>query len=246
MKKLWLIPILLLMVLPCWAEEIQLARMTQGILGSGGVAAPANTPIAIVSGSENAVQANYSTSLGCPLGASTTAGNQIIVCIVFSGGSAATISSVADGHNTYASVIDVTGAPKIALYKAESIAGGAETVTVTCDAEAGNLSIAAFEVEGAATNSYDVGEYAVSGWGTSADSGNGEATSQNNCLLIGLIGHNSAGATNFAAGANWTLLDSANSIYVEHRTVSSTGTYDATASWTGDMNWSCIFAAFKD
>lgn len=41
MKRLWLIPILCLLALPCAADDMRLARMQQAIVGSGVVTAPA-------------------------------------------------------------------------------------------------------------------------------------------------------------------------------------------------------------
>lgn len=99
----------------------------------------------------------------------TTAGNRLIVSIA---GTFTTdvITSVSDGHNTYAQTTKFLNYGGIGLYhySAANIAGGNETLTVTVSASK-SINCALHEVSGTDTSTYDVADSAGSVGSTSTD-----------------------------------------------------------------------------
>jgi chitodextrinase len=180
--------------------------------------------------------------------APTTAGNWIGVAV--RAGQAGQTITVSDSRgNTYRKAIqlneDVDGVT-LALYYAEAIAGGVDTVSVSSSLPGGLLRFALFEYAGvAAANSFDGGTTAQ-GTSTTAASG-GFATTVPGDLLIGMV--TTANGQAFTAGAGFTLeerIPASNSkLGVEDRTLTSAGSTSAQFALSSSDVWGALAAAFK-
>lgn len=222
-----------------------------------GVATPANfsltnlstAPVNIALVQHNGLDAGTVTtgSLAFPL--ANTAGNWIAVCIR-AGFSSSQVFTVRDSiGNTYKqaaqfglSVSTIT----MAIYYAENIKGGANTVTVS-DTVSGPLRFAIQEYSGVATsNSLDVTAMAQ-GTGTSPNSGNLTTTASGDLLLAAIATIN-AGA--FTAGTGYTIRDFVpvepnTKLISESQIQSAAGVASASASLAASDGWGAVLAAFK-
>ena len=133
-----------------------------------------------------------------------------------------------------------------AIYYASNIkaaAAGTNTVTVTFNASTPFVDIRALEYSGLdPVNPFDVGTSA-SGTGTSANSGTVTTTAAN-ALIFG-AGITTGGFS--AAGTNFTsrIITTPDADIAEDRFVTTTGSYNATASLGGSAAWVMQVAAFR-
>lgn len=225
--------------------------------GFSGVANPANfslTNTASVAANILLVQhtsqdAGTTTSTSIAFKSSNTAGNFIAVCIR-AGISSSQVFTVTDSNgNTYrqASQVGFTAAGvTMAVYYAENIKAGANTVTVA-DTVAGPIRTAILEYSGVATsNSKDVA-VAATGTSTSPNSGNATTTA-NGDLLLGAVGTTN-GAT-FTAGPGYKIEELVPvtpnpKLIAEDQILTSAGTASASATIAATDTWGAILAAFK-
>ena len=130
------------------------------------------------------------------------------------------------------------GGYTICLMYAENAKAGANTVSANFNGD--GRSILA-EFSGVATTSSLDGTNSNHGTGATADSGNFVTTNPTDLLVGGVM---SFGNTP-SAGSNWTALASTDQYdWSEYRTVSSAGSYSASAS-VGGSDWLAVGAAFK-
>ncbi len=137
----------------------------------------------------------------------TTAGNRLIVSI---GGNftSDTVTSVADGHNTYTrSGAPVTNYGGVGLYhySAPNIAGGNETVTVT-SSSGKSISCALHEYSGTDTGAADKYDIAGSAGSTStdADTSPSVTTTTDGQLIFSSIIEVPGSSVTFTAGTAYT------------------------------------------
>jgi hypothetical protein len=178
-----------------------------------------------------------------------TGGNFIAVCIR-GGLSSSQVFAVKDSNgNTYkqASQIGFTAsAVTLAIYYAENIKSGADTVTVS-DTVSGPLRISILEYSGVATsNSLDAATAAI-GTTSSPNSGN-LTTASNGDLLLGTIATTNTGS--FTAGTGYKIeefvpAEPNTKLITEDQVQTSAGVTSAAASLTGSDAWGVALAAFK-
>ena len=181
-------------------------------------------------------------------GANTT-GNFIAVAIR-GGLSNSQVFAVKDSNsNTYkqAKQIGSSGsAVTSAIYYAENINAGANTITVTMTVS-GPLRIDILEYSGvAASNSLDATTAATT-TSTSPDTGS-LTTTANGDLLLAMV--STADSTTFTVGSSYTIRDFVpaepnTKLITEDQIQSSAGTASATATLNPSSNWGAILAAFK-
>ena len=172
-----------------------------------------------------------------------TAGNLNVVAVRW-GDNTSSISSVTDSKgNTYARAVGPTSNPGLqqSIYYAKNIGAGSNTVTVKFSQAAAYPDLRILEYSGLdLTNPLDV-TAGASGSGTSASSGSATTTSANE-LIFGAgnsARHFTAGGSGFAS----RMINIYGNI-AEDKTVTSSGSYDATASnFTG--LWVMQMATFR-
>jgi hypothetical protein len=180
--------------------------------------------------------------------AANTAGNWIGVAIR-AGRTGQTFTVTDTRGNTYRRAVqlnDTGSGTTVALFYAENIAGGANTVTVS-DTRSGTLRFAILEYAGVATlNSLD-GTAASQGFGATANSGPATTTA-NGDLIVGVIA--SFAPSLFVAGSGYTLQDQVPAapntrLITEDRRQASAGPVSATATTSTAGNWGALLAAFR-
>src|SRR5229473_7929751 len=193
--------------------------------------------------------AGTTTTSSLSFTSANTAGNLIAVC-VRGGLSSSQVFTIVDSNgNTYkqASQIGFTAsAVTLAIYYAENIKSGANTVTVS-DTVSGPIRFSILEYSGVATsNSLDAASATV-GNSSSPNSGNLTTTS-NGELLLGAIATTNAGS--FTAGTGYTIEEfvpappNAKLIALD-QIQTSAGLTSAAASLAGSDVWGAALAAFK-
>jgi hypothetical protein len=180
---------------------------------------------------------------------SNTAGNWIAVGIR-AGLSSAQVFTVKDSNgNTYKPAAQLgftASAVTMAIYYAESIKGGANTVTVT-GTVSGPLRIAVLEYSGVApTNSLDATAMAQ-GNTASPNSGNLTTTAAGD-LLLGAIATTNPGT--FTAASGYTIEDRVPAVpntklITEDQIQTAAGLASAGATLTASDNWGVVLGAFK-
>jgi RHS repeat-associated protein len=188
------------------------------------------------------------TSATLSFASNNTAGNWIAVC-VRAGVPGETISVSDSRGNTYQKVDqfnEIIDGDTLAIFYAENIAGGANTITVT-DTTPATLRIAILEYSGVATsNSLDVTATAT---GTSVSPNSGSATTTaNGELLVGMIMAGSAAT--FTAGSGYTTEEAVpaepnTKLMVEDQIQAAAGTASANASLATSDDWAAALATFK-
>jgi uncharacterized protein YbbK (DUF523 family) len=178
-----------------------------------------------------------------------TAGNWIAVSIR-GGLSSSQVFTVVDSNgNTYRQAAQIgftSSAVTLAIYYAENIKGGANTITVS-DTVSGPLRFAILEYSGVATsNSLDVFASAT-GTSSSPSSGNLTTTASGD-LLLGAIATTNPGA--FTAGAGYKIeefvpVEPNTKLAVEDQVQTSAGLASAAVSLSGSDAWGVVLAAFK-
>ncbi len=177
-----------------------------------------------------------------------TAGNLNIVAVGW-GDNVSAISSVTDARgNTYSLAVGPTSNTGLqqAIYYAKNIASGSNTVTVKFNQAAVYPDVRILEYSGLnSTSPLDV-TAAATGSGTTASSSSATTTSANELIFDA---GTTTGITFTASGSGFTtrLVDIYGNM-AEDKTVSSTGSYAATATITGAYNssyWIMQMVAFK-
>jgi len=178
-----------------------------------------------------------------------TAGNFIAV-VIRGGLSNSQVFTITDSNgNTYkqAAQIGSSGsAVTNAIYYAENIKGGANTITASMTVS-GPLRFAILEYSGVATsNSLDVAVVATA-TSTAPNSGNATTTVSGD-LLLGAVG--TADSTAFTAGTGYTIRDfvpaePSTKLIDEDQIQAAAGTVSASATLSPSSSWGAILAAFK-
>jgi len=201
-------------------------------------------------GSIGFVQVNYKTSnpsgstLVVPYTAAQTAGNLNIVVVGWNDTTSA-VSSISDSRgNTYIRAIGPTTGTALSqsIYYAKNIPGGSNTVTVVFNQTAAYPDVRVLEYSGADTsNPLDV-TAGASGTGLTGNSGSATTTSANELV--------------FGTGMTFDIYNAAGSGYTnrvitnfgdiaEDKSVTSTGSYNATAPMRSSAAWVMQMATFK-
>ena len=197
---------------------------------------------------------SVATSVSATLASSVTTGNSILVATEAAyPGSGEIVNSVTDSlGNTYtaiASSVNTHCAHYTEWFYASNVVGGSDTVTANFagDPNGGGGTVAAMEWSG-------VGGFDVAGLdGNSSCPWSSEVTTAfistgNSVDLLLAFFVDTSGAESIAAGSGYTLINSflgAADHGIEAESVSSTGSYDATFSLGGSVNWEADIVAFK-
>jgi len=222
-----------------------------------GVGTPANfslTNTASVAVNISLVQhtsldAGITTTGSLAFTSSNTAGNWVGV-LIRAGLSSSQVFTVKDSNgNTYNKAAQIgftSSAVTLAIYYAENIKGGANTVTVT-DTVSGPLRIAILEYSGVATSNSVDASVAATGTSASPNSGSLNTTASGDLLLAAVAATNSEG---FAAASGYTLEDSVpappnTKLITEDQIQASAGAASAGATLSGSDTWGAVLAAFK-
>ncbi len=183
------------------------------------------------------------TSIAITYTAAQTAGDLNVVAVMW-GDTTRAISSVTDSKgNTYTLAVGLTKGTGLssAIYYAKNIASGSNTVTVTFNGSAGWPNVNVLEYKGLDTvNPLDV-KAAATGSGTTANSGSATTTSANE-LIVGM-GNPSSVFTSAGSGFTNRMINAFGGIS-EDKIVSSTGSYNATATLTSG-SWVMQMATFR-
>jgi hypothetical protein len=187
--------------------------------------------------------ATSGSSVAVTYPAAQTAGNLNVVAVMW-GDTTSTVSSVTDSKgNAYTLAVGPTQNTGVtqSIYYAKNIVAGSNTVTVTFKQSAAWPNVNVLEYSGLSTTSpLDVFSGA-SGSGTAANSGAATTTSANE-LIFG-TGSTSSVTTGAGSGFSNRIINSFGDIS-EDRIVSSTGSYNATATMTSG-SWVMQMVAFK-
>lgn len=195
---------------------------------------------AVVSGQVAAKNAGTASSTTQAFASNVTAGNLIFVIVGWNG--VATVSSVADGAlgNTYTQTDAKqawASADNVQGFYAKNINGGACTITVTLSVTSVSyLEVYQMEISGSDTTAPLDAHNTSSGTGTDPASGN-LVTGTANEIIVGYC-------TNRTAGAGYTSDSTFDDNQLEHKVVSSTGTYTATFVGNG-VSYGMVAATFK-
>ena len=183
----------------------------------------------------------------------TTAGHEIIVFVGVYYITQTTISVT--GTNTYHQKVSAsgTGTGAAQIWTAENIAGGNETITITCTgANCGYTVATAAEYSGLATSgSFDQSNLNAGASSTSYTSGSTPATTQANELLVGVVGllSSSITCTPDTSTVSWSALDrstgSSQEICTQQAIVTATGAYQANGTLSSAAAAVSIVATFK-
>lgn len=175
---------------------------------------------------------------------SNIAGNWIAVSVRGSQSSSQVFTVRDSNGNTYQKgpQVGFTGsAVTLAIYYAENIKGGANTVTVSMTVS-GQLRFAIAEYSGVAiSNSLDSFAAATS---TSSSPNTGNlTTTANGELLLGAIG--TTNSATFTAGAGYTIRDSVPELITEDQVQAAAGVTSAGATLSASDSWGAVLIAAK-
>jgi len=224
--------------------------VTVGGVASNGVPFTVTTPpanIALVQ--HKGLDAGTATTATLAFASATTAGNFIAV-VIRGGNSNAQVFTVRDSiSNTYKQAKQLASsgsAVTSAIYYAENVKGGANTVTVTMTVS-GPLRFAILEYSGVATSNSLDAAIAATTTSTSPNSGN-LTTTANGDLLLGDVA--TADSDTYTAGTGFTIRDvvpaaPSTKLVTEDQVQSAAGTTSASATLSVSSNWAAILAAFK-
>jgi hypothetical protein len=189
------------------------------------------------------------TSSSLAFTSNNVAGNWIAVAIrAWQAGPTLTVTDIRS--NTYRSAIrfnETVDGMTLAVFYAENIAGGPNTVTVSGVQSGGTLRFAILEYAGVATvNSLDV--TAASQGTTSTPTSGSATTTSSGDLVIGLV--STANSRTYTAGAGYVIQDSVpaapnTKVMVEDRRQSTAGPVSAGASLSSSDTWAAVVAAFR-
>lgn len=128
-------------------------------------------------------------------------------------------------------------------YAPNAAAFSNNTVTVNFGATVTSISFAFCRVPGMATSSpLDTNSEAT---GSTFDAGSLVTSNADDILFLLGAAFGATTASNWFGGSGTELIDNGNPFAVGYYIVSATGTYDPTASFTGDTNRASVSAAFK-
>ena len=207
---------------------------------------PARTIPLVQHASEDAATTT-SASLAFP--SANTAGNWIGVCIR-GGNSSSQVFTVTDSKgNTYRQAKQIgftASAVTLAIYYAENILSGANTVTVSMTVS-GPLRFDILEYSGLATSSSLDVTAGVTGTSTSPNSGNATTTANGDLLLGAIATTNSA---TFTVGTGYSADDFVpaepnTKLLAEDQAQAAAGAASASASIDATDTWGAVLAAFK-
>jgi uncharacterized repeat protein (TIGR01451 family) len=226
----------------CATGFLALAITTFVLLGTG--AANAQTAIRLIQHASK--DAGTTTSSTLAFAANNTAGN--FVAVVIRTAQTGQVFTVSDTRgNTYRQALqynETVDATSLAVFYAENIAGGANTVTVS-DTKSGTLRFAILEYSGVATANSLGGTAAGQGTGTTPTSGTTAAV--NGDLILGMI--STANPATFTAGSGFVVEERvpaapSTKLLVEDRLQSGTGAVAAAATLAGSDVWGAAVATF--
>jgi len=210
----------------------------------------ARAQAAIVLAQHTSKDAGTTTSSTLAFPAANTAGNWIGV-VVRAGQSGQTITVSDTRGNTYRRAIQASQALDpitVAVYYAEGIAGGANTVTVSDTLSGGTLRFSIFEYSGVATAaSLDGTPGSVEGTSTTIGSPS-TTTTANGDLILGVVA--TANEATVTAGSGFTLQERVpaapnTKLAVEDQIQATAGPIAATATIVSGQAWAAVVAAFK-
>ena len=187
--------------------------------------------------------ARSGSSISVTFTAAQTAGNLNVVSVMW-GDTTASVTSVTDSRgNSYALAqgpTRVTGLSS-AIYYAKNIAAGSNTVTINFSPSAAFPNVNVLEYSGLSTTSPLDVAVGATGTGTTANSGSATTTSASE-LIFG-AGNPTSAFTAAGSGFNNRLINSYGGI-AEDKIVSSTGSYNATATLSSGT-WVMQMVGFK-
>ena len=232
-----------------------LVALARDVNGNTALSAPVTVSVANITAATPAfVQVNAATpqtnqsTVSVTYTSAQVAGDTNILAIGWNNATS-NITSVTDSAgNVYQQAVPTARGNGLsqAIYYASNIkaaAAGTNTVTVTFNASTPFVDIRALEYSGLdPVNPFNVGTSA-SGTGTSANSG-AVTTTAANALIFGAgmtTGGFSAAGTNFVS----RIITSPDADIAEDRLVTTTGSYNATASLSGSAAWVMQVAAFR-
>ncbi len=197
------------------------------------------------------VDVALATSATLAFNSNNTAGNWIGVCI--RAGRSSEVFTVTDSRgNTYHQAVqlnmtvDTPNGDTIAIFYAQNIAAGANTITVS-DTISATLRFAILEYSGVATtNPLDV-TASAQGTSTSPNSGNATTTASDD-LLLGAIA--TADVTNYTTPSGVEIEEHVpaepnTKLIAEDKLQTSAGTASASATLASSDPWGAVLAAFK-
>jgi hypothetical protein len=217
-----------------------------GTLSSGFTYTSVSQPIALVQHTGKDAGTTQSTTL--TFATSTTAHNWIAV-VIRAGRSGQAFTITDTRGNVYRRAVqlnETVDGTTVAIFYAEDIAGGTNTVTVSDSISGGTLRLAMFEYSGVATaNALDV---VASAQGTSTTPTSGFATTTaSDELVIG--GISSAESATFTAGSGYVIQErvpaTAPKLVVEDRRQTAAGPVSASATLSVTRTWGAVMATFK-
>jgi hypothetical protein len=209
------------------------------------VVVPVTTTLTLVQHASK--DAGTTTSSTLAFSSNNAAGNWIGVVIRAS--TSGQLFTVTDTRtNTYRKAVqlnETVDGTTLAIYYAENIAAGANTISVS-DTASGTLRFAIFEYSGIMTaNSLDASAVAQ---GTSASPSSGTmTTTANGDLLLGAM--STANPQTFTAGTGYTARErvpaTGTKLMVEDGNQAAAGATSANAALSATDNWGAVLASFK-
>ena len=193
--------------------------------------------------------AGTTTSSSLAFGASNTAGNWIAV-VIRAGGMSQVFTVTDTRGNTYRRALQFTetlDGTSLAIFYAENVAAGANTVTVSDTISGNTLRFAILEYAGVATaNSLEV-TATSQGTGTAPSTGP-VTTTANGDLVIGLL--STANSRAVVAGSGYAIQESVPAapnakLVVEDRVLSTAGTVTANGMLNASDQWGAGLAVFR-
>ena len=217
-------------------------------MASNGVAFTVTAATSAITLTQHAdIDGGTTTTASLAFGAANTAGNFIAVAIR-AGLPNQTFTVTDSGGNSYQKAIEINNGSDdtLALYYAQNIAGGTNTVTVS-DTIQGTLRFAILEYAGiAASSPLDV-TAAAQGSGTNPSSGSVATTASGDLLLGAVATSNSPG---FGAGRGYTIEESVpaapgTKLIAEDAVQTAAGSAVLTATLLASDSWAAALAAFR-
>ena len=208
------------------------------------VTVPSSQPIAFVQVGAATPQSPQSTvTVAYP--AAQNAGDLNVVVVGWNDTTSNVNSVIDSNRNIYTPAVDLTSGAGLSqsIYYAKDIASGSNTVTVTFNQAAAFPDIRILEYSGLDTaNPLDVTAAAV---GNSNSASSGPATTTAASELI--FGADTIASTTTGVGSGFTsrIITSPDSDLVEDTIVSTTGTYNASASLSSGAWVMCIIYSFR-
>jgi hypothetical protein len=203
-------------------------------------AAVAVTPPSFVQVKHNEIGSG--TILSAAFNAATTAGNTIIVYVVWSNSGSVTLTD--SRGNQFVSVGGPVGwgsSYSAQVFYATNIAGGTDTVTATFRNSVSSFGVI-YTHEYAGINAVNPVDATAAASGSSASMNSGSvATTSSNDLVFGA---GVSGSSVTAAGTGFAVRDLTYGNITEDRTASTPGTFSATATQNGNA-WAMQVVAFR-